>query len=327
MITNLVDKQSYAGNGSNVNFGIPFTVVVNDINETGVILRDITVPSSPVDTLLVYGAGQDYVLTGASLPTQPFNNNVQLKVAPTANQIVVVYRVMPLTQLLNMITNGFDFSNLNQVHDRIVAMLQVVAEIAGRCPQLAFATQRSSPDYIPEPQANTFLGYDSNKKLNLFYNAQAVAVGIATWGGINGTLSNQTDLQNALNAKANLPTIPETTFTIANNQSAAANVTGLLFSGATIRSAEIDVQFYINTTSTGATEMSARAKYQATYKTVAAAWDLTPLGVSGDVDASGNPAGVTLSITSAGQVQYTSGNTSGTAASSLIHFKASTMGV
>jgi hypothetical protein len=121
--------------------------------------------------------------------------------------------------------------------------------------------------------------------------------------------------------------IPETTFTIANNQAVAANVTALLFAGASVRSAEIDAHFYINTTGGGATEMSSRAKYFATYSTVAASWDLTVIGVSGDVDASGNPSGVTLSITSAGQVQYTSGNTTGTGASSVMHFTARTMGV
>lgn len=122
--------------------------------------------------------------------------------------------------------------------------------------------------------------------------------------------------------------IAETTFTIANNQSSPADVTGLLFSTSTVRSAEIDIQVYRNTTSGGATELSARAKYLATYKTVAASWDLSPQGVGGDVDAStGMPGGVTLTITTGGQVRYTSTNITGTAASSVMHFRATTMGV
>ncbi len=122
--------------------------------------------------------------------------------------------------------------------------------------------------------------------------------------------------------------ISETIFTIANNQSSPSNVTGLLFNPVSVRSAEIDMQYYRNTTGAGATEMSARAKFLATYKTVAASWDLSPMGAGGDFDSgSGEPAGITLSITSAGQVQYISTNFSGTAASSIMHFRASTMGV
>ncbi len=122
--------------------------------------------------------------------------------------------------------------------------------------------------------------------------------------------------------------IGETTFTIANNQATPANVTGLFFDPVSIRSAEIDVQYYRNTTGAGATEMSARSKFLATYKTVAGSWDLAPLGSGGDFDVgTGEPAGITLSITAAGQVQYISTNFSGTAATSVMHFRASTMGV
>jgi len=189
VITNLVDKQSYAGNGSNVNFAIPFAIIVSDVNEVGVILRDITIPGSPVDTTQVYGAGQNYTLTGATPPTNPFNTTVVMKVAPTSNQIVVIYRVMPLTQLLSMVASSFDFSNLNIVHDRIVAMAQVLNEIINRAPLLAQATQRTAPDYIPEPAANTLLGYDINKKLNLFPNPSAGNVGVLSLNGLQGIMN------------------------------------------------------------------------------------------------------------------------------------------
>ncbi len=144
----------------------------------------------------------------------------------------------------------------------------------------------------------------------------------------SGTTVAPTWASNSSGAYLGSGVISETTFTIANNQSSPADVTGLLFNPVTIRSAEIDLQYYRNTTGAGATEMSARAKFIATYKTVAASWDLSPLGVGGDFDTgTGEPAGITLSITSAGQVQYTSTNFSGTAASSIMHFRASTMGV
>jgi len=122
--------------------------------------------------------------------------------------------------------------------------------------------------------------------------------------------------------------IADTSFTIANNQSSSADVTGLSFNGALMRSAEFIAHFYRNTTGVGATELCAVVRYFCAYKTVAASWDITPIGISGDVDSStGAPAGVTLSITSAGQVQYTSTNITGTAASSVMHFRANTLAV
>lgn len=224
MITNQVDKQSYSGNGSNVNFAIPFTIVVNDINETGVILRDISDPASPIDTLLTYGAGQNYILTGSNPPTQPFNNNVQLAVAPTANQIVVVFRVMPLTQVLNMVANGFDYSNLNVVHDRIVAMAQVLLEVINRCPQLAIATQRTAPDYIPEPQANTILGYDANKKLTLLASDQGGTIsGVASLNGLQGLL-------NLLAGTGISISVSGQSITVSNNGGAWGSITGTIAS-------------------------------------------------------------------------------------------------
>jgi hypothetical protein len=119
----------------------------------------------------------------------------------------------------------------------------------------------------------------------------------------------------------------ETQFTVANNQVAAASVTGLLFAGASVRSFEADVQIYRNTTGGGATELSARCKLIGTYKTVAASWDLTVSNVTGEEIVDFGPAGLLFSITSAGQVQYTSSNMTGTAATSKLKFRYSTMGI
>lgn len=112
----------------------------------------------------------------------------------------------------------------------------------------------------------------------------------------------------------------ETSFTIANNQSAAANVTGLAFAGASIRSFVVDYQIYRNTTGGGATELAEAGILIGTYSTVAGTWEMQQAPVVGD-------AGVTLTITSAGQIQYTSSNMTGTPASSTMKFKYRTMGV
>jgi microcystin-dependent protein len=190
MITNLIDKQSYAGNGSNQNFAVPFTVVVSDVNEIGVILRDITNPLAPVDTPQTYNS--QFTLSGANPPGTPFATTVVMNTAPTSNQIVIVYRKMPFSQLLNMVTNNFDFANLNQVHDRIVAMIQVLNEIVNRAPQLPQATQVTQPNIVPEPPGGSVLGF--NLGAWVWYSVTAVTNAIATLtgdvtssGGVNAT--------------------------------------------------------------------------------------------------------------------------------------------
>jgi hypothetical protein len=111
----------------------------------------------------------------------------------------------------------------------------------------------------------------------------------------------------------------ETSFTIANNQVAAADVTGLTFSGAAIRSFVVDYHVYRNTTGAGATELAESGTLMGVYSSVAGTWEITQTKV-------GN-SGVEFTITNAGQIQYTSDNITGTPATSEMKFKARTTGV
>lgn len=112
----------------------------------------------------------------------------------------------------------------------------------------------------------------------------------------------------------------ETSFTIANNQSSPSDVTALVFDGSEVRSFEVDYQIYRNTTGGGATELAERGKLLAVYSSVAASWEMTQAPVVGS-------AGVTFTITTAGQIQYTSTNITGTPDTSAMKFQARTMGV
>lgn len=111
----------------------------------------------------------------------------------------------------------------------------------------------------------------------------------------------------------------EATFAVVNNQAVAADVTGALFAGAAIRSFEFDYQIYRNTTGAGATELAERGKIYGVYSTVAATWEIT-------IQSVGN-GGVIFSITALGQLQYTSTNITGTAATSVMHYRYTTMGI
>lgn len=102
--------------------------------------------------------------------------------------------------------------------------------------------------------------------------------------------------------------INETSFTAADNQSAAANVTGLAFANGTVRSFEAQVSIVRNTT---------YAVYRLMGVQGASSWYM-------DQTYTGDVTGLTFTITTAGQVQYTSTSTGSTA---TVKFRARTTSV
>ena len=90
----------------------------------------------------------------------------------------------------------------------------------------------------------------------------------------------------------------ETSFSLANAQ-AATDVTGLLFSSASVHRAV--VEFSIRRRDDSA-EQDCAGRATFIFKKDAATWDVQ-VEFSGDAE-SGRPCGVTLSITAGGQVQY-----------------------
>lgn len=115
--------------------------------------------------------------------------------------------------------------------------------------------------------------------------------------------------------------ILETTFTIDNNISTPTNVTGLLFSTATVRAAEIDYSVYRRTDSSTSGNAES-GKMTLIYDNDAAPgskWSLVTYGIAGN-------AGVNFTITDAGQVQYESTNITGTNYSGTMKFRAKALG-
>lgn len=114
--------------------------------------------------------------------------------------------------------------------------------------------------------------------------------------------------------------VGQLTAAIGNTQS-GVNITGLLFSSASVRSAIIDYQIRRVSTGGSAAERVTTGSGIATYNTLATAWTYTPLSEGGD------PSGVTLDINSStGQMIYTSDTLPGSydSAHSLITFTART---
>lgn len=92
--------------------------------------------------------------------------------------------------------------------------------------------------------------------------------------------------------------IAETSFSGANNQAAAANVTGLAFANATVRSFSAHVSVQVDATA----DLYEEFHLQGIQK--GASWDMS-------IDSVGDDSNVNFTITTAGQLQYTSADYAG----------------
>lgn len=95
----------------------------------------------------------------------------------------------------------------------------------------------------------------------------------------------------------------ETSFTITNNQSSAANVTGLLFDPIITRSFSLEYSIY-RQTDTASTAVAQIGQLRGVYNTQSSTWLMSD-------DFSGQNSGVTFTIQPSGQIQYASTNISG----------------
>lgn len=111
--------------------------------------------------------------------------------------------------------------------------------------------------------------------------------------------------------------IPETHFSLTNGQATPLAITGLVFDHTVNTSAKIDVE--INQ-KTATNELVTTGEIYVVYRALTATWDIVPLF---DFDESG----ITLSITTAGQVKYTLGTLSGSGYVGSFKFKSATFGV
>ena len=104
---------------------------------------------------------------------------------------------------------------------------------------------------------------------------------------------------------------------ITNNQLSLADITGLIFSGATYRTVSIR---YSISRATATVETNCQGELDMTYNTLAGTWSISN-------DATNSNAGVTFDVTATGQVRYISSNISGTGYVGTIRWSAKTFGV
>ena len=148
---------------------------------------------------------------------------------------------------------------------------------------------------------------------NVVNNSKLAQMSALTLKGNNtGSTANATDLS-VTDVRTLLSIIPassgdiaRTSFTAANNQAVAANITGLAFANATVKGFETQITISRNTT---------YAEYSLKGIQKSGSWEMSQ-------DYIGDDVGLVFSITNAGQVQYTSTNTGFTGA---LLFRANTV--
>lgn len=122
-------------------------------------------------------------------------------------------------------------------------------------------------------------------------------------------------LQNLLN-----PFGSEISFGLENEQLAPANITGLSVDSTQVSQAIVDYIIQRVTTGTNPVELLESGTFHLVYKPTSQIWVIYPYGTPGP-----ESSGVTLSVTTGGQVQYVSTLVDGTPSISKICFRIKTL--
>jgi hypothetical protein len=147
-LANTTVQALYSANGSNVDFAIPFTPIIDDSAETLVYVRDESTDPA-TETLQTEGALNDYTLIGA--PTaNDFHTTVRFNTAPANGLIVLVIRQLPRTQTLDLQPSGaFQPASQESALDRLAAMVQELNQKIRRA-LLKPITTSELDDVMPE---------------------------------------------------------------------------------------------------------------------------------------------------------------------------------
>ncbi len=112
----------------------------------------------------------------------------------------------------------------------------------------------------------------------------------------------------------------ERSFEIVNNQSGAADITGMRYDYRGTSQVAIDYVIQRITTGGGAVEKLETGIFLLVYKPTSDSWSKVVIGTAGP-----DVSGVTITVTATGQVQYTSTNVAGTASISRFIWRARTL--
>lgn len=155
-LSDLDVKQLYTGNGSTQAFAIPHALVSStgtSSTEVAVYLVDETVvpATETLQTLTTH-----YTLTGG-----PPVTTVNMLIAPTASQKLLIKRAIALTQPLTLSTNGpYPAASHELALDRLIAQIQLVDESTKRA--VKFRQSSALVDIkLPDPILNRLLKWNA----------------------------------------------------------------------------------------------------------------------------------------------------------------------
>lgn len=292
-IASTTARNDYLGNGATAIY--PYTFMAFLVSDIVVAMAD----TLGNQTTLILGT--DYTIDVVG-PSYPSGGNVSLLTSVTlpagvlpANYVLSIVRNIPLTQPTS-IRNQRDF--YPEVHenefDRLLAQIQQATN-----GNVLIPLTEVGPMVLPPKaqRALQFLGFDVT-------GAPIAALPLA---GVPATPFAATILAAANSIAAMAALSPPIVFSFLNNQSAPANVTGLLVAGSAPGVGGLGAAIYranVRLTGGGA-ELCSIVTLKLVYRQTGTTW-----AIAGGPEYDGDDlsAILTFSITAGGQVQYTSTN-------------------
>ena len=154
-VTKTTIQQSYTGDGQSVNFAVPFTWY----DPTWL---QVTLTQNGTTAILVLN--KDYTVTGG----EPNGGTITTTVAPPVGSTLLIARnQVPLTQLLDLITNGqFPAASIEQALDQLTMICQQILMLTGNGKSIQFPTT-DSPTLnsilpVAAQRAGLICAFDSN---------------------------------------------------------------------------------------------------------------------------------------------------------------------
>jgi len=139
-----VNRNSWAGDGSTVAFALGATFIFFDEAELRVVLK---VDSTGVETLQALTT--NYSVSGGSGAT----GTVTMVTAPAVGETLIIRRVMPLTQLVDLVNNSIsDAEVVEDSFDKVIMGLQQLSEVDSRSIKFSEGSSNSDVDF-PDPSA------------------------------------------------------------------------------------------------------------------------------------------------------------------------------
>lgn len=268
-LTTTTSRYSYAGNGVTTVFSFPAYFLAS--GDLVVILKNNSTGVEVTKVLTTH-----YTVAGAGVAA---GGTVTMLTAPATGETLTIYRDPAATQGLDLVENDSSPAESNeQAFDRSMMILQRLKDQMSRAVKLS------------EGYAEAF---DPTLPTLLTPSAPLIINSLGTGIGLGATTVDQNVLGQGY---------AYGTQAIANNQVAAADVTGCLFDSAITKSARIQIGLR---RSTNSVKVAAAGFIWVYFDENTSTWQLVD-------QVNGDASGVAFTITAGGQLQYASDNQAGT---------------